>query len=343
MGKQMKNKQDILSEIQVSLRAGIIAEADLQVFMHESSRIPAVAEVSKTSAKSADKLSAAETMYYIAGIVLYAAILSVIVQSWSSGNVLMHTLLSAGIGAILWSTAYYLIKSSRQNELRSGLINSILLTGSLLLVTGGYIITNELFGSFGEINFIPGAVMLAVLGAVHVAFDRLLKRELTLMMGIFLLTASVPALLFGFLKDANAPKDLWSIVLIISAGLLAYATRVVAKITPDRNRISNYFDSFSTFVIFATMYLSSFGELGVVWLVLLIAGVFGIFYLSIINQNKHLLGYASVFMIITVVTISLRYFSSFGITASLFVATLGLLGSAAAASSINKKYFKQQS
>jgi hypothetical protein len=249
--------------------------------------------------------------------------------------------LSAVIGVGLWSLAYYLIKSPRQNDVRKGLINALLLTGSLLVITGGYIITNELIGGFGEVNFIPGAIMLAVLGGVHIGFDRLIKRDLTLLMGVLLLVASFPALLFGFLKDAGVSMDVWSIILIISAGLLAYATRVVAKINLDRQKINSSFDSFAAILALASMYASSFGDYGVLWLGVLIAGVFGIFYLSIVTQNKHLLGSASFFLVVTVITISFKYFSGYGVTSSLILATLGLLGSAAVAASINKKYFKQ--
>ena len=70
-------------------------------------------------------------------------------------------------------------------------------------------------------------------------------------------------------------------------------------------------------------------------------GVLVIFYLSVISQNRHLLGNASFFLVLTVITISFKYFSGFGVTTSLIMATIGLLGSAAVASSINKKYFKR--
>ena len=90
----------------------------------------------------------------------------------------------------------------------------------------------------------------------------------------------------------------------------------------------------------AGMYAASFGDFGLLWYLALVASVIGIFYLSIINQNKKLLGTASFFMVLTVITLSFRYFSGYGATTSLILATIGLLGTAAIASSINKKYFK---
>lgn len=335
----MKTKQELLAEIQEGLQAGIITEADIKPFV--TARPEAAVTRREEPANKPEKLSAVDVMFYIAGLVLFSAIMSIIVQSWEDGNAIVHILLSAGVGAGLWSVAYYLITSPLQTDVRKGLINSLLLTGSLSVIAGGYIIANEIIGGFGEINFIPGAVMLAVVGGVHLGFDALIKKDLTLLTGVLLCVASFPALLFGFLQDAEVPVDVWSGILIASAGLLAYATRVVAKINPSRQKIHSSFDSLAAFLALAAMYASSFGEYGVVWLGALIAGVFGIFYLSIIAQNKHLLGNASFFLVVTVITISFKYFSGYGITTSLILAAVGLLGSAAIASGINKKYFKQ--
>ncbi len=339
----MKNKLEILQDVQEGLSIGTISEDDLKTFLHTPPPQLVGASPIVEPTNKPEKLSAVDVMFYIAGIVLYSAIMSIIVQSWNDGNAIVHILLSAVIGIGLWSIAYYLIKSSSQSDIRKGLINALLLTGSLLVVTGGYIITNELIGGYDEVNFIPGAIMLAVLGGIHIGFDSLIKRDLALLMGVLLLVASFPTLLFGFLKDSGVPMDVWSIILIISAGLLAYATRVVATINPDRQKIHSSFDSSAAFLALMAMYASSFGDYGVLWLGVLIAGVFGIFYLSIVLQNKHLLGNASFFLVVTVITISFKYFSGYGVTSSLILATLGLLGSAAIAASINKKYFKQPS
>lgn len=338
----MKSRQEILADIQEGLSTGILTEADIKTFITYQPQ-PVTTPPAEEPRSKPDKLSAVDTMFYIAGAVLFSAIMSIIVQSWNDGNAVVHILLSAGIGIGLWSIAYYLIKSPVQSDVRNGLINSLLLTGSLSVVAGGYIITNELIGGFGEVNFVPGAIMLATVGGVHLGFDRLIKRDLALLMGIFLCVASFPALLFGFLQDVDVSMDVWSAVLIASSGLLAYATRVVAKMNPSRQKIHNSFDSFAAFLALGSMYVSSFGDYGVLWLGVLVAGIFGIFYLSIIFQNKHLLGNASTFLVLTVLTISFKYFSGYGVTTSLILATLGLLGSAAVASSINKKYFKQPS
>lgn len=336
----MRSKEEILAELQEGLNSGVLVESDIKPFITTQPEV-AVTRPASDNENKPERLSAVDVMFYIAGIVLFSTVMSIIVQSWDDGNPFTHILLSAAIGMWLWSIAYYLIKSKFQNDIRKGLTNALLLTGSLLIVVGGYIITNEIIGGFDEVNYIPAAFALAVLGELHMGFDRRVKRDLILLMGVLLAVSSFPALLFGFLQNANAPMDIWSIILIISSGLLVYTTRVVAKMNPERKKIHNAFDSFAAFLALMSMYVASYSDYGVLWLGVLIAAVFGIFYLSIILQNKHLLGNGSFFMVLTIITISFKYFSGYGITFSLIVATLGLLGSAAVASSINKQYFKK--
>lgn len=333
----MRTKAEILAEVQEALSAGLLTELDLRPFI---TQLPEPAAPSAAEPEKRDKLSAVDVMFYVAGIVLFAAIMSFIVQSWEQGNPLARIALSAGVGAGLWSLAYYLIRNPLQSDIRKGLVNALLLTGALCVIVGGYIITNEFIGGYEGIDFIPAAITLAMLGTLHIAFDRLIKRELILLLGILLGVATFPALIFGFLQDAGMTVDVWTLVLVISAGILAYATRVTARIMPDREKIRSSFDGFAAFIAMGAMYVASFGEFGAFWLAVVIAAVLGLFYLSIIAQNKHLLGIGSFFLVLTVVTISFKYFSGFGVTTSLVVATFGLLGSAAVASSINKKYFK---
>jgi len=331
----VKTRQELLTEIRESLHSGLLSESDLRAFI----TTPPTAEVQKLDEKKQNKLSAVDIMFYIAGIVLFSTIMSVIIQSWDDDNPFTHILLSAVIGAGLWVIAYQLMKSAVQSDIRKGLISALLLTGSLLIIVGGYIITNELIGGFSEVNFIAGAFTLLALGGLHIGFDRVVKRNLTLLMGVLLAVASFPALLFGVLQDSMT-LDIWSIILVMAAGLLVYATRVVARITPERAKIANSFDSFAAFLALLSIYIAGYGDYGVLWLCALIAAVLGLFYLSIVLQNKHLLGNASFFMVLAIITISFKYFSGYGITFSLIIATFGLLGSAAVASSINKKYFK---
>lgn len=337
----MRTKQEILAELQESINAGVITSADLNAFAPQPAAAVAIPQSAEPPEAMPKKLTAIDAMFYVAGMVLFGAMMSLIVQSWGDGSALMHILLSAGVGLGLWALAFYLVRGSIQNDFRKGLSNALLLTGSLMVVVGGYITSNELIGGYDEINYIPGAINFAVLGLLHIWFDNLVRRDLVLMLGILLSVASFPALMFGFLQDASVSADVWAAIFIVAALMLAFATRLVAKVKPDRPSIREGYDGLAAFLSLATMYFSSFGDNGTLWLVLLIGGVLVIFYRSIVTQSKQLLGNGSFFLVLTVITIAFRYFSGYGVTLSLIFATIGVLASAAVATSINKRYFKK--
>lgn len=333
----MRSKSEILAEVKEAVDAGVLSDLDLQPFL---SKHTSPLMVGGSSEKKSLKLSVVDVLFYVAGLVLFSAVLSIIVQSWNDSSPFMHVILSVGVGSGMWSVAAYLLKSSQLNDIRRGLVNSLLLTGSLSIIVGGYIMSNALIGGFGEINYVAGAVTFVVLSIAHLLFDKLVKHNLVLLTGVLLGVIAIPSLIFDFLDASEASVDVWSLVVILSAGLLVLASRQAAKLRPAASDdVGTAFDWLASFVALATMYISSYGSLGFLWLLALVLGVLGIYYLSIVFHNKHLLGTASFFLVLMVITGSFRYFSGFGITTSLALSAVGLLGSAAIASNIKKKYF----
>lgn len=343
----LKSKPELLQEITGALANSVITPQDLEQFIINPTPTYAQAtEADHTSvvepAQVSRHLSAVDALFYIAGLILFAAIVSTIVQSWEAGDVAWHLFLTLGTGTALWIVAAILARQ-RQTAILEGLKNALILTGSLSLILGGYIVTNELLGTYDELDFFPFAVTMAVIAVIHLAFDRLMKNSFTLLLGIMLGVFAVPLAFFGILRDIEAPVDAWAVVILLTAGLLAAAARVAGRIYPERPGVSRAFDSFAAFIGLGAMYAASFGDFGVMWLFLLIIGIIGLFYASIIRHEKPLLGSASVFLVIAIITISFRYFSEFGVTVSLVIAALGLLGTAAIATTISKKYFPAKS
>jgi MFS family permease len=340
----VKTKQEILTAVQEGLHAGVIAEADILPLLTPQAQLLSAQsppEPAGSLETRPDKLAAVDIMFYIAGLVLFSALMSMIVQTWNDGSAVLHVLLSAGVGAGFWAIAYYLIRSRFQSDIRRGLINSLLLTGSLSIIVGGYIVENELVNGYAHINYLPFALTLALLAALHLGFDRLIRRDFLLLMGILLGVAAFPSLLFGILTGAETSINVWAAVLIASCGLLAYATRVAAKVYLERKNTARSYDDFAAFLALASMYAGGFGNYGIVWTGVLVMAIIGIFYLSIVTQHKQFLGNGSFFLVLIIITVSFKYFSGFGVTTSLIIATIGLLGTAGLATSINKKYFKQ--
>jgi hypothetical protein len=91
------------------------------------------------------------------------------------------------------------------------------------------------------------------------------------------------------------------------------------------------------------MYAASFGHNGWLWLSLLVIAELLAFYISIISRERHFLGIGAFFLMLTIVTIAFKYFSDFGVSVCLIISAAGLLGTAVAAASINRRYFKKAS
>lgn len=327
------DKKTLLGTLRQAISEGIVTRKDIEPLFLEQGDSP-------VEQRDSSRLSAVDVMFYIAGVILYAALLSVIAQTWQDDTPIVRILLSVGMASVLWAFAYYLAKYSTQTDIRKGLTNSLLVTGSLAGITGAYILINELVGGYGDVNFFAGAIALLATGLLHIAFDRYIKKDILLIVGTFLCVASVPATLFGIINGNDFPLDIWCAILVFAAALLAYATRVVSRLHDHKRTSAGALDSLAAFVGLSSMYVCTYGDNSFPWFLLLVVSVLGIFYASILMQDKHLLVSASFFLIVSIITISFKYFSGFGVATSLVLATVGLLGSAAAASTVHKRYFK---
>lgn len=348
-------KNRLLDEVHSALQDGTLTADELRaVLPHAEGPISSVISdghaqvVQPTTVAAAEpeasgvkkKLSAVEIMFYIAGIILFASLMTFVAESWDNGLGAEQISMTAGIGILLWILAYVLNKQPTSSEIRKGLVNSLVLTGSLSIITGGYIVLDIILGSGATQVLIPGAVTVAVLAVFHFLYDRLMRKDLILLLAVFMAVTVFPVLLSGIIQPANPIPDVYAIIVIAAALLLVYVARTLFRIWPDRQILNHPFDGGAAFVALATMFAASFGDFGLVWLLLLIGSVFGLFYLSIIRRSKDLLGNASLFLVVSVLTIAFKYFSGLGAGFSLIVAAAGLLGSAAMAATINKKYFK---
>jgi hypothetical protein len=331
------DKQQIIDSIRQGLDDGLISSDEVKQLLDSSKQ--AAQKINEDTTGDPDKLSAVDTMFYVAGILIFTAIMSFVVQSWDEGSSLVRILLTAGVGLTLWQISYFIIRDRLQTDVKVGLSNALLLTGSLCLIVGGYIMSNEITSGYEDINYSAGAVSLLVVGVMHLVFDSKINRKLILLLGLVLCVAAFPTFLFGLLKESGSGPDVWALVILGSSLLLAWSTRVAARVYPSRAKISNELDSVVAFICLATAYLSGFGSYATVWLTVLIGGVFGIFYLSILSKNKKMLGSASFFLVVAVVTLSFRYFAGYGVATSLIMSAAGLLGSAIVATKLKKKYF----
>jgi hypothetical protein len=284
-------KEKLLDDLQAALISGVVQENDIRALLHSPVTTTEESHEQVTiESKPKNKMTAVEVMFNIAGIVLFASIMSMIAETWDQRPTLLHIGLSAGVGAALWLVAYIINKQQVTSEVRKGLESSLLITGMLCILVGGFITTDVLIGGFPAKPFVPVAVTLAVLGAIHFLYDRLVRKDLVILMALVLSVAVFPTIVFGILASRDYPVDVWSVVIILSVLLLVYASRVLEKMHPDRPFLKNPFDSLAVFLVLATMFGSTFTDYGIIWQFILILSILGLFYLSIIKRSKNFLG-----------------------------------------------------
>lgn len=329
----MNKKTTLLNAISEGLANGVISKQDLQTLLEKQTTKNTVDD------NQSIRLSAVDIMFYIAGIVLFAAIMALIAQSWEDGTGI-RIVLSAGIGMILWLGAYVLLESRQQSDIRRGLTGALLLTGSLCLIVGGFIIAGEVT-NYDNPNLYAVASTFFLLGIVHIGFGWRTRQNLILLIGILLGVMTFPAFAVALLQKSDVPQYVYNLIFAVSGWLLAYTTRVITRLDASKAHLARSYDSLAAFTILMSLFVASFADsTGPLWLLALIAGIVGLFYLSIVMQDKLLLGNGSFFLVLAIITTSFRYFSGYGVAVSLLISAAGLLATAALATSINRRYLK---
>ena len=331
----MKTKSVILGELRTAIKDGVVTRNDIDKVFDEAGVATYSTKDSESTFQDRGN-TVVRGLCYAAGIIMFIAVLSAISQTWESGLIL-HLFLTVVLGVAIWAAAYRFGKDKQSSDIRLGVCDALVLTGSLLLVTGGYIITNQI-GSYGRVDFYQVIPALAVLALLHFLFFRILKRDIIYLFGIFLSVVAFGSLLFGILDDSSAAIDIWALVFIGLAGLLSWATHVTSRMYESTKHLQASHDRLAIFLSLFTMFLASFGDYAGWWYLAIAVSICGVYYLSIIKKQRILLGAASTFLVLTTVTVAFRYCSEFSLTASLLVSAAGILAVAALATQISRKY-----
>ena len=324
----MKTKDDILREIRNGLEAGTISKSDLLEISRYDNQKKTIVDI---------RQFVQNILFYIVGIILYVAVLSAIWQT-PTESFWLHMLMSVGIGLVAWSTAHVVNKWSRAGSLGGALSGSLLLMGSLLLATGVFYITRELDeDNLSFLSFVPGAAALSI---VHAGAYALMRRDILFILSVFSGVSTIGLLALWLVGELAMGADIGimmtSFVIISSLALLVYAQRVCA--TKRAPHLKGAFDEFAVFFGLLAMYCSTYTEFGGLWYLLLVVSIFGVYYISTRTKKRIVLITASLFLVLTILTVSFRYFEDFGITTSLIVSAIGLMGVGVLTANIGKRY-----
>lgn len=252
------------------------------------------------------------------------------------------------IGFGLWLISLYLSKQLANSNMRQGLINALLFAGSLLLIFSGFIIVWNIAAKFSDFGYTLTviALMLAILGVMHLCFDMIIKRNIILLIGVFLSVSSLPTFLIGSWQKYTYPYgpsiDMMLFILVIAPGLLPCATRIISKAIPNQRDIDNYFDLFTINLVGILMYIAiNLSDHIVLWTIVTILYILVIIYLSMVLRFKSLFYNSLIMMGIMIITIPFKYLYHDNFPLTIIMTIIALFGFALMSIHIDKKYFKK--
>jgi hypothetical protein len=261
-------------------------------------------------------------------------------------NINLSIILMISFG--LWLISLYLSKQLANSNMRQGLINALLFAGSLLLIFSGFIIVWSIAAKFSDFGYTLTviALMLAILGVMHLCFDMIIKRNIILLIGVFLSVSSLPTFLIGFWQKYTYPYgpsiDMMLFILVIAPGLLPYATRIISKAIPNQRDIDNYFDLFTINLVGILMYIAiNLSDHIVLWTIVTILYILVIIYLSMVLRFKSLFYNSLIMMGIMIITIPFKYLYHDNFPLTIIMTIIALFGFALMSIHIDKKYFKK--
>lgn len=344
----MKNKKVVLNELRELINSGELTTDEVRKVIGDKESSPSQTKLLEDTSSSIkiSKPSAIDVMFIIGGIILFVAIQVLIEQlSGSSSPGTTGAIICMVVAILLWAVAYLQSKQKQVSEAGRGTALSFVLTGSLLLVAAAVYaaieVTEKVFqgyGSNGASQLYVFGVGMIVVTLFHVLYARAVKRQIVAAMAVLVANTALTTLLLGFLVDNKVDSTNIYVLAFVGSGALLYAlTRTVSQAAPTLLR-PNVFDGLAQFVVLAAMTVGTFGELSLLWYILVIGSVLGLIYMSIIQKSQTSLTIAAFFLTVTLISMSFRYFNGFGVAFSLLMAATAVLGVATVAVSIRKKY-----
>lgn len=341
----MNAKDELLQTIRNGLANHVITAEDLRAFVAPEPvaiNIELQPTAAAEPAANPKKLNIIDILFYIAGLILYAALM---VMAFQLGKDvwIMRIIITLGVGLLIWGVVYILGTQSTPSDMQRGLVNSLMITGSLAVISGGIITANQVAGStFSEAGLAMAvAVALIILGAAHLVFDRLFRHIILVSLGVLLLSAAFPTVFVALLSNQEVPVDVWTLIGIASGCLVWYGGILASETLPERAFLKDSFESFAAFIALGSIYYASLtSSVAALWEVVLPLAIYGAFFASIKRRSKNFLVTGALFLVLYLITISFKYFSGLGVAFCLILSGLSILATAFMAVNINKKYIK---
>lgn len=348
----MISKEILLEMVRDGLDNGAITKADLaelaglpehaETAAHKpETTVPAPVKPTVTADHPNNALTVIDTLFYLAGIIIYAALGAAVAELGTDSITGIFVLLFPGL--IFWAGALKFGKQAEQSETSKGLVNALVLSGSLSVISGVMLAANHLVSNSNDSSAAyVYAASLALLGGMHLTYDRFFRHAIPVVIGMYMIIAAFPTVLFGLLASSNPTVDVWALIFMGVGGLAAYGGRIVSKTAPGREYLKGAFLPVAGVLVLGSAYVASLAsQAAVVWQVFLPLLIYGAFFYSVKRRSQNFLFTGSLFLALDLITMSFKYFSGLGVSFCLILSAAALLGTAFLSININKRYIKQ--
>lgn len=357
MGGQLMDSTEWLKVIKSAMDRGELSKSDLRSLVDEphedepdrhsdsaqpadlslgSQPSPAESGQQKTSKT---KRSATNAIINVATVLVAVALLVFVYQGFDGA--VMIGLVVYLLAISMWALGAVSKRSAGNNasELSLALSNSIIGTGSILVIWGAYQLSSGLFSDIS----LAGVALVgsSVVTASYLAYFQLVREPLLGVVATIVGVTMVPAFIHLFLDEQAVGTDWWIIIYALVGGLFMASSRIAEIFYPVAERKAPRHAIMAAGLVFtlAIVYVGAqISDNGAVWLLLIPAALALLFYISILRRSNQFLVIATIFLVIYLLRISFQFFSGYGISIALITSAMILVGIALAANHIKRTY-----
>lgn len=319
------------------------SDSTIQIDNERSAPLP----VSAKDLQTTPHLSVTSVLFFIGGILLFIGIIYGIFKQEDALDTASNALLLGGLGVLFWILAKTLLGANKDDNdtAATGLGDSAILVGSLFFFVCAFHSLQLISEGFDNTRSFIAMVTLWIttLALMHYAFDTLVKRVITISIAALAAAAAFYSSLWILFLDTASITIYILMVTLLGVYFFAIGRAfTIGKI--ERKSIGKSFYSLGGLIVLGSLYsLTVSGSHEMAWTLLYPAFLYGAFMLSVRSKSKVFLTTGSLFLIVFVTTIIVKYFAEgLGPAVAFIVAAIAITGSALFSLYLKNKYFQDE-
>jgi hypothetical protein len=282
------------------------------------------------------RLSLAEILYYMGGIITFTGIAVLVWQHWQEFNMLTRILVTLGSGI----AAYVVGVLLTHNEKTEQVGQAFFFLSQLLMPTGMLVTFDELgydINSAG-VNAVISCVLLLIALSSYFAFNRVVFIVYAILFGTWFFFAITSYLIHGYPTTWERFYEYRALVTGLSYMLLGYYFS-----TTEKSNVTGFLYGVGSFVFLgAALALGGWQPNQNVFWELIFPGLsLGFVFLGVYIRSRAFLVFGAIYLMVYILKITAEYFQeSFGWPLSLVLAGLLLIATGYGTFYLNRRYIQ---